>query len=76
MLLACILLPFAAGALFQRDWIVTWEVGAPNGQERQMIKINGQFPGPPIICDEDDDIEITVHNKMPFNTTVHWHGMM
>ncbi|KAJ0328816.1 hypothetical protein COL5a_004601 [Colletotrichum fioriniae] len=76
MLLACILLPFAAGALFQRDWIVTWEVGAPNGQERQMIKINGQFPGPPIICDEDDDIEITVHNKMPFNTTVHWHGMI
>ncbi|KXH68537.1 hypothetical protein CSAL01_02194 [Colletotrichum salicis] len=76
MLLAYALLPFAAGALFQRDWVTTWEVGAPNGQERQMIKINGQFPGPAIICDEDDDIEITVHNKMPFNTTIHWHGMM
>ncbi|KAF5007923.1 hypothetical protein FDECE_5839 [Fusarium decemcellulare] len=64
-----------AAALFKRNWVITWEPGAPNGQERQMIKINGQFPGPTILCDEDDDIEITVHNKMPFNTTVHWHGL-
>lgn len=41
-----------------------------------MIKVNGQFPGPPLICDEDDDVEITVHNHMPFNNSVHWHGMM
>lgn len=40
-----------------------------------MIKINGGFPGPALTCDEDDDIEITVYNQMPFNTSVHWHGL-
>ncbi|KAF4975328.1 hypothetical protein FZEAL_7861 [Fusarium zealandicum] len=75
LLLAWVLSTPVAGALYKRDWVITWEPGAPNGQERQMIKINGQFPGPTILCDEDDDIEILVHNKMPFNTTVHWHGL-
>ncbi|GKT90026.1 hypothetical protein Ct61P_07876 [Colletotrichum tofieldiae] len=74
-LLAWALPACVAGALFKQDWVISWEVGAPNGQERQMIKINGQFPGPTILCDEDDDIEISVHNRMPFNTTVHWHGL-
>lgn len=74
-LLSWVLPAWVAGALFKQDWVITWELGAPNGQEREMIKINGQFPGPTILCDEDDDIEISVHNKMPFNTTVHWHGL-
>lgn len=67
---------FAHGALIQQEWALTWVAGSPNGQERDMIKINGQFPGPPLLCDEDDDVEVTVHNYMPFNTSVHWHGMM
>lgn len=70
------LVPPTFGALIRQDWALTWVAGAPNGQERDVIKINGQFPGPPLICDEDDDIEVTVHNHMPFNTSVHWHGMM
>ncbi|KAK2616916.1 Glc7p regulatory subunit [Conoideocrella luteorostrata] len=65
-----------SGALVKHDWVITWESGAPNGQERDMILINGNFPGPALLCDEDDDIEITVHNRMPFNTSVHWHGLM
>lgn len=75
LLLLCILSTCATSALVKQDWTITWEPGAPNGQERQMIKINDQFPGPTILCDEDDDVQITVHNKMPFNTTVHWHGL-
>lgn len=74
-LLAWVLSTCVTSAIVKKDWTITWESGAPNGQERQMIKINGQFPGPEIVCDEDDDIEVTVHNKMPFNTTVHWHGL-
>lgn len=37
---------------------LTWEEGAPNGQVREMVKMNGQFPGPNFIWDEDDDIEV------------------
>ncbi|KAM0543071.1 hypothetical protein ACHAPJ_012520 [Fusarium lateritium] len=75
LLLVWMFLTSVTGAIVKKDWVITWELGAPNGQERQMIKINGQFPGPALVCDEDDDIEVTVHNRMPFNTTVHWHGL-
>lgn len=53
----------------------TWESGAPNGQEREFIHTNGQFPSPTFVWDEDDDVEITVYNDMPKNVTVHWHGL-
>ncbi|KAL2132532.1 hypothetical protein VTI74DRAFT_3692 [Chaetomium olivicolor] len=40
-----------------------------------MIFTNGQFPGPNLIFDEDDDVEVTVYNDMPRNASVHWHGI-
>ncbi len=90
---ALLLVPVVYGKLMKSEMNVTWEVGAPNGQSREMILMNGQFPGPSLIFDEDDDVEvfidadywfwlpliksqITVYNNMPFNTTVHWHGLM
>ncbi|KAG8406057.1 Laccase 1 [Metarhizium acridum] len=54
---------------------ITWEEGAPNGQARELIYTNGQFPGPPLIWDEGDDVEVTVWNEMAKNVTVHWHGL-
>ncbi|OAK94567.1 multicopper oxidase [Phaeosphaeriaceae sp. SRC1lsM3a] len=63
------------GNIVKKDLFVTYEKGAPDGQERQVIYVNGQFPAPPLIFDEDDNVEITVYNKMEVNTTVHWHGL-
>ena len=37
---------------------LTWEVGSPNGQPREMIRVNGQFPGPELVWDEGDDVEV------------------
>ncbi|KAL3477245.1 laccase-1 [Aspergillus californicus] len=55
---------------------LTWELGAPNGGEpREMILTNGEYPGPNLIWDEGDDVEVLVINNLPFNTTVHWHGL-
>ncbi|KAJ5572129.1 Multicopper oxidase type 2 [Penicillium sp. DV-2018c] len=54
---------------------LTWDSGAPDGVERQQAFINGQFPGPPLIFDEGDNVEVTVNNFLPFNTTMHWHGI-
>ncbi|KAK7179955.1 multicopper oxidase [Paraphaeosphaeria sporulosa] len=54
---------------------LTWTKGSPDGFERDMILINGQFPGPHIELEQGDWAEITVINKMPFNTTIHSHGI-
>ncbi|KAL2844715.1 laccase-1 [Aspergillus pseudodeflectus] len=66
-----------SSAKFVRETLeYTWETGAPNGGEpRELIFTNGQFPGPDLVWDEDDDIQVIVTNKLPFNTTVHWHGI-
>ncbi|KAK0716316.1 multicopper oxidase-domain-containing protein [Lasiosphaeris hirsuta] len=54
---------------------ITWEQNAPNGRAREMILVNGQFPGPTLEIFQGDEVEVVVHNKMPFNTTVHFHGI-
>ncbi|KAF2689829.1 multicopper oxidase [Lentithecium fluviatile CBS 122367] len=45
------------------------------GFPREMILMNGKFPGPLVEVWQDDWVEITVANKMPFNTTIHAHGI-
>ena len=54
---------------------LTWESWAPDGVARKQFLVNGQFPGPPLIMDEGDNIEVTVNNFSPFNTTIHYHGI-
>ncbi len=56
------------------DLTLTWEKGAPDGVTRDMILVNGQFPGPPLRIRQGDDVTVTVHNEMPFNTSLHFHG--
>ena len=38
---------------------LTWEIGAPDGQPRYMIFMNGQFPGPQLTLDQGDDVEVS-----------------
>ena len=53
---------------------LTWEKHAPDGFERDMMLVNGQFPGPLMEIDQGDDVEVIVLNQTPYNTTVHCHG--
>ncbi len=70
---------------------LNWKIGNPNGNARPMIFVNDQFPAPTLEFNEGDDVEvrisifmlsiindyqITVHNQMPINTTIHWHGLL
>ncbi|CAK7201482.1 hypothetical protein SEUCBS139899_004187 [Sporothrix eucalyptigena] len=57
------------------DLTITWEEHAPDGYARDMALINGQYPGPLLEVDEGDVVEVWVHNEMPYNTTVHFHGI-
>ncbi|KAB1219660.1 Laccase-6 [Morella rubra] len=42
---------------------------------KNIVAINGIFPGPVIYAQEDDRIIVKVTNETPFNTTIHWHGI-
>lgn len=56
---------------------LTWDLYAPDGGEtREMILVNGQYPGPVLEINQGNDVVVTVYNQMPFNTTVHFHGML
>lgn len=37
---------------------LTWGPGSPNGLQRDMVFVNGRFPGPPLIMDEGDDVTV------------------
>lgn len=66
-------LQFPQTKTFQLD--LTWETRAPDGVERQVALVNGQYPGPPLILDEGDNVEVVVDNFMPFDTALHFHGI-
>jgi FtsP/CotA-like multicopper oxidase with cupredoxin domain len=49
------------------------EVGAL-GTYRTWL-YNGEFPGPEIRVREGERLRVTVENRLPEGTTVHWHGV-
>jgi iron transport multicopper oxidase len=57
------------------DWNVTWVNAAPDGFERPVIGINGQWPCPQIDVDVGDHLIVDVYNGLGNESTgVHWHG--
>jgi FtsP/CotA-like multicopper oxidase with cupredoxin domain len=59
------------------DFTIKKEQKAPDGVLRDVIIINGQFPGPLIEANWGDTIQVTVHNKIPDEgTSLHWHGIL
>ena len=49
---------------------------SPDGNPRDMMVFNGQFPGPAIVADWGDTVQVTVTNNLPDNgTSIHWHGV-
>jgi len=48
---------------------------APDGYRRNLITVNGQFPGPPIYANKGDTLRVTVGNNKGTPTTIHWHGI-
>ncbi|KAI0601194.1 probing oxygen channels in Melanocarpus Albomyces laccase [Biscogniauxia sp. FL1348] len=49
----------------------------PDGRVKEKVMlINNQFPGPTLVADWGDTLEITVTNKLRTNgTSIHWHGI-
>ncbi|EDN10655.1 predicted protein [Histoplasma mississippiense (nom. inval.)] len=54
---------------------LTWGNASPDGVERKVILVNNQFPGPQLNIAEGDEVEIVVKNSLPFETSIHFHGI-
>jgi FtsP/CotA-like multicopper oxidase with cupredoxin domain len=57
------LLPLAWAKQVQFELNLTWQKGAPNGNVRDMIFMNDQFPGPELRFDQGDDVEVLFETK-------------
>ncbi|KAF3321979.1 putative laccase family protein [Carex littledalei] len=44
-------------------------------QTKSIVTVNGQFPGPKIEAREGDRVVIRVVNHVPYNISLHWHGV-
>ena len=69
------------------DFTISRGTLSPDGVNRSMLLINGQFPGPLIEANWGDTISVTVHNAIETatedgitvdqeGTALHWHGIL
>lgn len=56
-------------------WTITDITANPDGVFRPLMVINGQFPGPMIVCNDGDTIVVDVVNNAKNATAIHWHGL-
>ncbi|RDW68218.1 hypothetical protein BP5796_08875 [Coleophoma crateriformis] len=58
------------------DWVVTSGVRSPDGVQKQVYLINGDFPGPTIEARTGDTITVSVTNALDDEgVSIHWHGI-
>lgn len=65
-----------AGKLVRYTLTVTDTTVSYTGKVRHAIAVNGQIPMPTLYFTEGDTAEVTVHNRMHHETSVHWHGLL
>jgi iron transport multicopper oxidase len=75
-LLALGLARLAVAKTVNYDWDITWVRAAPDGVERNVIGINGEWPCPQIDVDVGDKVIVHMNNALGNqSTTIHWHGL-
>lgn len=65
----------ATSTVREYHWVISDIIANPDGVFRPMMVINGQFPGPMIVCNEGDTIVVNVVNQAKNSTAIHWHGI-
>lgn len=56
-------------------WQITSAKQSPDGVEKLVYLINGQFPGPTIEARSGDRLVIEVEHALDEPTAIHWHGL-
>ncbi|TFK81611.1 multicopper oxidase [Polyporus arcularius HHB13444] len=57
------------------NFTVEERTGSPDGVQKRMLVVNGQYPGPTIEANGGDRIVVNVTNKVSNSTSIHWHGL-
>lgn len=71
--------PPNTGVIRAYDFHIKRGTIAPDGYQRDVLLINGQFPGPTIHANWGDTINVKVHNEITGpeeGTALHWHGLL
>ena len=61
------------------DFTIARGTIAPDGYQKDVLLLNGQFPGPTIEANWGDMITVRVHNAITGpeeGTALHWHGLL
>ncbi|CAN6454889.1 unnamed protein product [Victoria cruziana] len=45
-------------------------------ETKDILTINGQFPGPTLYLNKGDKLLVNVINRAPYPLTIHWHGLL
>ena len=67
------------GRVRSYDFTIQRGTIAPDGYQKDVMLINGQFPGPTIEANWGDTIQVNVHNEITGpeeGTALHWHGIL
>lgn len=67
------------GIIRAYNFTVSRGVIAPDGYQRQVLLVNGGFPGPTIEANWGDTIQVTLNNNITGpeeGTALHWHGFL
>ncbi|KAG0503235.1 hypothetical protein HPP92_003307 [Vanilla planifolia] len=70
-----ILFPLANAEVHYHDFIVRAKSVKRLCKTREIITVNGQFPGPTLQVRNGDSLVIRVVNHAKYNVTLHWHGV-
>ncbi|KAH6630534.1 multicopper oxidase-domain-containing protein [Chaetomium sp. MPI-SDFR-AT-0129] len=67
------------GDVRRYEFVISRGVIAPDGYEREVLLVNGAYPGPLIEANWGDTIVVRVHNNITGpdeGTAIHWHGFL
>lgn len=74
--------PFGGGGVYidgskEQDWVVSRKEMIRGGIAKEMIVVNGLFPGPTVHAKVGETVMINVHNELAGNegVSIHWHGI-
>lgn len=59
----------------QLNWQVQYTSVTRLCHTKSLVSVNGQFPGPTVYVREGDSVVVNVTNLVPYNITIHWHGV-
>ncbi|KAF5791805.1 putative L-ascorbate oxidase [Helianthus annuus] len=73
--LVCVFCVHAEDPYRNFNWVVTYGQISPLGTPQRGILINGQFPGPTIECETNDNVIVNVVNKLDEPFLITWNGI-